>query len=338
MSTVHVVGWPRWMRDEVTLHPSCENLGIQKMVSEDSVPTEGCAVVHLQDPGSEREFRRTLTNMTDDVACVVLSGGVDANGTVHDAEFVMFCPLGEQREENAVHAALYHFRRWQRQPRTFATAEEQPTWLVEAEARVDELELVTTEARGEAQENDSSVVVEEKTAKETRVEAVAQENDSSAVEEEKTAKEMRVVEAVAQESVSVVVEEEKTTEKTPEKNAVTRVVGSQTTLGNPLATTTFRTNDDGIAMTLVGVLPPDVLSSIAQPNTIVYLPVHGGGRVSITRVRNDVWLGAYVVDLTTWSDTERNFVVAPRHPRSQMAPRRTVTQVHRLKRQQFERR
>ena len=105
-TTVHVVGWPRWMRDHVTLHPQCEDFGVQQVGSADSIPSN-CTPVHMEDRTSETEFRRVLTSMNSDVTCVVFSEGVDADGTVHEGEVVTFRRLGDAQVENvSIHPLL----------------------------------------------------------------------------------------------------------------------------------------------------------------------------------------------------------------------------------------
>jgi hypothetical protein len=91
-------------------------------------------------------------------------------------------------------------------------------------------------------------------------------------------------------------------------------------------------------ITLEGVLTPNVLTSLAQINSVVFLASHDGSRTSLTRVRNAIWLGGYVVDITSWTPNERTYSVTPCTNRTQIAPRRTVAQIHQTKRRQFERR
>ena len=88
-TTVHVVGWPRWLRESVTSHPQCEDFGVQQVGSLDSIPSN-CTTMHMEDRASETEFRRLLMSMDSDVTCVVLSKGIDADGTVHEGEVVTF--------------------------------------------------------------------------------------------------------------------------------------------------------------------------------------------------------------------------------------------------------
>ena len=90
--------------------------------------------------------------------------------------------------------------------------------------------------------------------------------------------------------------------------------------------------------TLDGVITPAILTSLAQSNTIVYLPTPDGIRTSLTRVRNAIWIGAYTVDPASWNVEDRTYRLATRTGRTQIAPGRTVAQLHRLKRRQFERR
>ena len=103
-------------------------------------------------------------------------------------------------------------------------------------------------------------------------------------------------------------------------------------------TTLVHASTGRVLLTLTGVLPPSVLASLAQTNSIVHLPVQDGSRTVITRVRGAVWVGTCVVDTTSWSPTSRRYRVTPRERSSQIAPRRTVAHMHRLKRRQFERR
>ena len=105
----------------------------------------------------------------------------------------------------------------------------------------------------------------------------------------------------------------------------------------PVHTTHF-VLDGTTALTLDGVVTPAILTSLAQSNSIVYLPTSNGIQTSITRVRNAIWIGAYTVDPASWDVENRTYKITTRMGRTQIAPRRTVAQLHRLKRRQFERR
>jgi hypothetical protein len=102
--------------------------------------------------------------------------------------------------------------------------------------------------------------------------------------------------------------------------------------------TTYFVLDGTTALTLDGVVTPAILTSLAQSNTIVYLPTSDGIQTSLTRVRNVIWIGVYTVDPASWNVENRTYKITTRRGRTQIAPRRTVAQVHRLKRRQFERR
>ena len=107
--------------------------------------------------------------------------------------------------------------------------------------------------------------------------------------------------------------------------------------GTSIHTTHFVLNGT-TALTLDGVITPAILTSLAQSNSIVYLPSSNGVRMSLTRVRNAIWIGAYTIDLASWNEDDCTYEIATRTGRTQIAPRRTVAQMHLLKRRQFERR
>lgn len=309
-TTVHVVGWPRWLRESVTSHPQCEDFGVQQVGSVESIPPN-CTTVHMEDRASESEFRRVLTRMDSDVTCVVLSEGVDVDGTVHEGEVVTFRRLGVTQVENAsVHPLLYHFRRWTRMQSTPApslaspspspSSSSEPSWLTEAEVRV-ETEVVVVD-------DDRDVTP-----------PIPPEPSPPPSEED---------EGEARVSVNTV--PPALLSDIPEHRAISPP-------GTPIHTTHF-VLDGTTALTLDGVVTPAILTSLAQSNTIVYLPTSDGIRTSLTRVRNAIWIGAYTVDATSWNVEERTYKITTRAGRTQIAPRRTVAQMHRLRRRQFERR
>ena len=275
MSTIHIVGWPRWMRDRVTSHPVCEDLGIEQTVLRaDAIPSD-CTVVMMEDRASESEFRKTLTTLEDDIACLVLSEGVDADGAVHADEVVMFLRLGTPPSDVTSHPLLYHFQRWRQaksSPYITSPASSEPAWLTNAGGAV-----------------------------------------THAVDE----------------SVH-------TPSPTPSES-----VDGEVPLHTPHTTfiLTKGTDEEECVLILEGVLPPNVLLSLAQPNLAVYLPTEdGGAHVLLTRVRNAIWIGRYVVDVSTWIPEARAYHAILREHQSQIAPRRTVVEMHRLRRRQFERR
>ena len=356
-SSVHIVGWPRWMRDDVTRHPQCDALGIQQVVPADSVPSD-CSVVRLNVPSSEAEFRRTLTNLDPDADCVVLSNGVDADGTTHESEFVVFRRLGDQKQEDCagVHPNLYHFRRWVGTWKRFSSStldySAPPAWLAEAESRSKDISpsppavCETGVLQSHSETVSSSVapptppppssppsvvapptppppssptsVVAPPTppppSSPTSVVAPLEEVSSAS-----TSHAMRTQDG----EPTWLVEAEVCVDETPPRADETTLVHAST---------------GRVLLTLTGVLPPSVLASLAQTNSIVHLPVQDGSRTVITRVRGAVWVGTCVVDTTSWSPTSRRYRVTPRERSSQIAPRRTVAHMHRLKRRQFERR
>lgn len=282
------------MREEVTLHPRCDDFGVQQLVTRESIPEDATAV-RMEDRASASEFRRTLTCMDDDVECVLLSEGVDADGTVHENEVVMFRRLSTHSSplEN-VHVLLYHFRAWRRavaqktsapSPTPSPSVSSEPSWLTEAEGQVEEGRLPSPVASPVASPATPSVVpVGLPDIPETRTPSPPP-------------------------SVSVV----------------------------PTYNTTF-VHDSTPVLTIDGVIPPNVLASLAQPNSIVYLPTRDGVRMALTRVRNAIWFGTYAVDIASWTADTCTYRVTPRANHNQFAPRRSVAQMHRLRRRQFERR
>ena len=306
-ATVHVVGWPRWMRESVTSHPQCDDFGVQQVGSVDSIPSN-CTTVHMDNPTSETEFRKILTDMDSDVTCVVFSEGIDADGTVHTGEVVTFRRLGDTQTETAsIHPLLYHFRRCVRMkstpppsptPLSPSPSSSEPSWLTEAEVRVETEVIVLDEDDPEVHDRDETPDAPAQSPSETEV--------------------------VSPPSVPALLSD------IPEHRTVFPP-------DTPIHTTQF-TLDGTTVLTLDGVVTPAILTSLAQSNTIVHLPTPDGVRTSLTRVRNAIWIGAYTVDPGTWNVEDRTYRLATRTGRTQIAPRRTVAQTHRLKRRQFERR
>lgn len=356
------------MRDDVTLHPQCDAFGVQQVVSADSVPSDG-STVHLSDPSSEAEFRRALTNLDADVDCVVLSNGVDADGAVHESEFVVFRRLGDEQQECAsVHPLVYHFRRWvgawRRDP-SVPSSPTPPMWLAEAESLALEVPPCTTAPPPSPTTSESHPAPISSPA---ACETAASQSSSHPLRTPQSAAAASPVEVsplstpveVGPPSPSVapaleVVPSPRSPLATPPSApAVSNTRETRVPDGTPswlveaevqvdetsrADETTFAHASTGrVLLTLTGVLPPSVLASLAQTNSIVHLPAQDGGTALLTRVRGAIWLGACVVDTATWSPTSRKYRVTPREKSSQIAPRRTVAQIHRLKRRQFERR
>lgn len=313
-TTVHVVGWPRWLRESVTSHPQCEDFGVQQVGSIDSIPSI-CTTVHMENRASETEFRRMLTSMNPNVTCVVFSEGIDADGTVHEGEVVTFRRLGDTRMDDvAVHPLLYHFRRWSRvKPSStlFAgslspsqsSSSSEPSWLTDAEVRVEtEVVVVDDEDREMHDNRDDAPMSDASTG------LASSESDLTI-----------------------------TPHNVPKLLSNIPEHCTASPLGTPVHSTYF--NLDGTtALILDGVVTPALLVSLAQPNTIVYLPTRDGIRTSLTRVRNVIWIGAYTVDPASWNVEDCTYRLAARTGRTQIAPRRTVAQIHRQKRRQYERR
>ena len=286
------------MREEVTLHPRCDDFGIQQLVTHESIP-EDATMVHMRDCTSASEFRKTLTNMDDSVQCVFLSEGVDLDGTVHENEVVMFRRLSIHSPLENVHVLLYHFRLWRRavqtpqppsaptpprsppQPSTPLSAaspsassyQSEPSWLTEAEVQV-----------------------------------------------------------------------ESTPPATPSRTVGLPDIPEMRTASPPPSTAvvptynTILVHDSTTVLTIDGVITPTVLMSLANPSSIVYLPTRDGARMPLTRVRNAIWFGTYIVDTTSWTAETCTYRVTPRANHSQFAPRHSVAQMHRIRRRQFERR
>lgn len=291
-------------------HPRCEDLGVQHVGSVESIPTE-CTTVHMEDRASETEFRRILTDMNSNATCVVLSEGIDVDGTVHEGEVVTFRRLGDAQPDGVtVHPLLYHFRRWLRMthsslpPRALhspshSSPSSEPSWLTEAEVRV-ETEVIVVDDGCHEDTN-----APDPTPLEPLVPSPWGESTASL-------------------NVPVLLSD------IPEHH-----------VASPPRTSTHATGfvlHGATALTLDGVVTPAILTSLAQSNSIVYLPTTDGIRTSLTRVRNAIWIGAYTVDLATWNVTECTYKIASRSGRTYIAPLRTVGQMHHLKRRQFERR
>lgn len=303
-TTVHVVGWPRWLRESVTAHPQCEHFGVEQVGSMDSIPSN-CAIVQMENSASETEFRKILTSMNPNVTRVVFSEGIDRDGTVHDGEVVTFSRLGDiQVDEVTIHPVLYHFRRWSRitldGPASFpvfpspsqSSSSLQPSWLTEAQVRV-ETQVAADE---HCEVHDAPVELESYKGK----------------------------------------------LPTPPHNVPPLLsdIPEYRTAPPPVTPihSTYFNIDGTTVLTLDGVVTPAMIMSLAQPNTIVYLPTLDGIQTSLTRVRNAIWIGLYTVDLMSWNVEYRTYKLTGRTGRTQIAPRRTVAQIHRQRRRQFERR
>lgn len=311
-TTLHVVGWPRWLRESVTSHPQCEDFGVQQVGSVDSIPSN-CTTVHMENSASENEFRKILLSMEPDVMCVVFSKGIDADGTVHEGEVVTFRRLGDtQIDDVGIHPLLHHFRRWSRarpiptpspislSPPESSSSSSEPCWLTEAEVRVETEVVVVDDGDREVHGGDDAFDIP--------AEFASSEGGQTA---------------------------------SPRKHPVLLSDIPEHRTASPLATpihSTYFNLEGTTVLTLDGVVTPAVLTSLAQPNTIVYLPTPDGIQTSLTRVRNAIWIGAYTVDPESWNVEDRTYRLTTRTGRTQIAPRRTVAQIHRLKRRQFERR
>lgn len=292
-------------------HPQCEEFGIQQLVTHESIP-EDATVVRTKECTSAYEFRKTLTHMDDSVECILLSKGVDGDGTVHENEVVMFRRLSTHREDaplENMHVMSYHFSRWRRaaqpplsfpaptsptspsqipahssaSPSTSSTSQSEPSWLTEAEIQVE-------------------------------VEGTLSPTTST-----------RTPPVIPSLTVGLPDIPETHMTPTPPPSVV------------PTHNTIF-VHDSTVVLTIDGVITPNVLMSLAQPNSVVYIPTRDGVRMALTRVRNAIWFGTYVVDTTSWAMETRTYKVTTHANHNLFAPRRSVAQMHRLRRRQFERR
>ena len=79
---IEVRNWPRWLRDEVRTHPSCQGFGVER---KDNGTQEGDDIVHVAD-GNVDDAEARLASCLDGVAYadrLLLTHGVDRDGTVH---------------------------------------------------------------------------------------------------------------------------------------------------------------------------------------------------------------------------------------------------------------
>tara|TARA_B110001452_G_scaffold130958_3_gene108791 strand:- start:3431 stop:4246 length:816 start_codon:yes stop_codon:yes gene_type:complete len=271
----------------------------------------------MEDRASETEFRKVLTGMESGVTCVVLSQGVDAEGVVHDSEVIIFRRLGDaQLESVSVHPLLYHFRRWVRSNHTplqlSSASSPPPSELTNSlPSSPSSLSQPSWLTEAEVHVEIEAVDVEEGTEDNTSHESLT---SSQIVSQETALHNIPVLLSDIPEHFAI---------PSPPKVA--------------LHTTQFKL-DGIVVLTLEGVVTPAMFTSLAQSNSIIYLPTIDGIRTSLTRVRNAMWLGMYIVDPTSWIPEERMYNITIRTGRTQIASQRTVGQMHRMKRRQFERR
>ena len=89
---IEVRGWPRWLREEVRLHPSCQGFGIER---KDEGTDSGDEVFHVRE-GTETDASDRLRDCLDNVAHadrLLLTYGRDRDGTVHREERILLCAL-----------------------------------------------------------------------------------------------------------------------------------------------------------------------------------------------------------------------------------------------------
>ena len=137
MATVHIIGWPRWMRDRVPEHPGCTAFGIEHTALRPDAVPEACTVVRMEDHASEAEFRKALTALEDDdVTQLMLSEGVDSDGVVHSEEIVMF--TGRPNDTTTPPPVSFPVVATPpacKQRRAPSAASSEPSWLVDAGGR-----------------------------------------------------------------------------------------------------------------------------------------------------------------------------------------------------------
>ena len=254
------------MRDEVTLHPQCDDFGVQQLVSRESIPNE-CTILCLEDRYRPLSLGKRSPGWTIPWS-VFLSNGVDVDGTIHDEEVIMFRRLSgthsNDTEPMLVNPALYTLDNGNasngplhrhHNPRLLphrhhppplpsspssSSAQSEPSWLIEAEEQVE---------------------------------------STTPPPPSRTSTPPPLLESLPH---------------IPESRAATPPTHVRSSSRNiPGARLYHRTHIDG-------VLPPSVLTSLAQPNSIVCLPTCDGVRMALTRVRNAIWLGTYTVDLASW--------------------------------------
>jgi hypothetical protein len=304
-------------------------------------------------------FRDCLFDLNEDVTCLVLSRGVDADGTVHEDEYVIVRRLSAPTvvsDPDVRVAPAFHRRR-------DATTTTTPSWLEEAERDVanvvavdavppvepvDAVEHVSAYACMEdASVEDASV--EQPSAEDASVEDASVEQpsaedasaeDASAEESSEEPSEEPSAEQPSEEPSAEQPSEEPSAEQPSEEPSAEEPSTEEVSAEDveSYETRLYTSRDAEPVATLSGVLTPDVFRCLAQSNVIAHVPTSSASRIPVTRVRDSVWVGMYVLQADTWDPRDRSYLVSARPARSQMAPARGVVHLHRIRKNQFERR
>jgi hypothetical protein len=87
---IEVRHWPRWLRDEVRTHPSCQGFGVER---KDVGDETGDEVVYVE---AGDDAAANLSACLDNVAHadrLLFTHGIDRDGTVHANERILLCAL-----------------------------------------------------------------------------------------------------------------------------------------------------------------------------------------------------------------------------------------------------
>ena len=119
----------------------------------------------------------------------------------------------------------------------------------------------------------------------------------------------------------------------PKNEPPTWLCNAETTLSNVPTYHTRFIHDSHDVFTVHGIVSPPLIDVLAVNGTTHHLPTLEGSRITLSRVRSDVMIGTYIVDVTSWDATHASYVVRPRTP-----PERRVNVFALERRRQFSRR
>lgn len=324
-ATVIIVGWPRWTRETIVRqHPLCQRLGIEQVVTDASPDdVEGTIYTCLQrdatppapfDEEEEQQARGRmqwcLGQIANDVRTIVLRDGIDLDGVVHHREDVrlsgMPLSLVQPRDDESVSSA--------------ATGEEDGA--EDGAALVPETDP-SPRASEDATETDASCV--------PLRDAIRCVLDT--VTEDVGTKQLR-------RSFRTWVTHH--VDATPDEPPWLTRAETLTHSDPPEPTTRLRTDDGTVMLTLVGVLPPELLRALSR--TVV--PTVEGDAVPIVRsASNLVHVGRFAVDPSSWDAQAHAYTCTPSRsgdPTGGMAPVRNalanIRTIHRRRAAEINRR
>jgi len=319
-ATVVIVGWPRWTRETIVRqHPLCQRLGIEQVVTDASPDdVDGTVYTCLQrdatspaplDEEEEEQARGRmqwcLGQISNDVRTIVLRDGIDLNGVIHHREEVRLSGM--------------------------------PLMLVRSPGDDDS---VSSAATGEGKEEGGREGGEEGNEEGNRVDRGIggdAEDGPPSCAAESTAEPSRVPLRHAIRCVLDTVTEDVATKQLrrsfrawmtahrvdDEPPWLTRA-GTLTHSDLPEPTTRLRTNDGVVVLTLIGILPPELLRALSR----AVVPTIEGDAVPIVRSgASVVHVGRFAVDPSSWNAQAHTYTCTPSRtgdPTAGLAPTRNA--------------